>query len=223
MAYNKKKQSPKLKPRPKAKPAATDEQIRDMADRYRQAYVGETPDDIYERRRQVHEEMSNYSNPQDIYKAFYDYENKYNVSSQPEEGIVLTPFKDIFPGYEADTDSEGNVIKYKRIDNYDTVPEGSTPVIGIIDQDDFQGIRDEVHAPDFQNTYVWYQTPSTQSSTNSQVEEYKGEDQAEQINSDDNLSEDMHLAYFYEPNAQYVIPRVTGEFKYHHPFHDYLH
>lgn len=182
---NKKKYSSKSKFRRKVKPIATDEQIRDMAKRYRESYVGETPYDIYTRRSGVHEEMSKYSNQQEIYDALNNYETKYNVSSNPESGMVLTPFKDIFPGYQPTYDN-GNVSGFEVIPNFSQVPNGYTAVIG----DQQSNNTDNIFAPDFKSTYVWYK---------------KDEPSLEE---EDSSLNDLSSTYLYEPSAAYVQPEL---------------
>ena len=165
------------------KPKATPEQIEELARNYRTMVVGETPDDLYYRRDRIHNEMAKYSNPQEINDAMRTYDEQYS----PEEGVILVPFRDIFPGYQPiinhGRDSrylENSVIGYEPKPGYLDVPEGYEPVI-----DDFPDDLGNAYPPDFENTYVWYKQPDLTSNKQETVDLLDSDIYDEPLDSDE--------------------------------------
>ena len=146
----------KRRPVAVTKPQATEEQMLDMARRYRTVYPWDTPESIFKARNKVHEEMAWYSNPEEIDHYMRDYKDEPNNVRH-----TLAPMVPIFPGYQPIRNSSGTVIGYEPSDSRQWVPEGFVPLNYTKDNETLNG--DNVYPPDFHNTFLWYTNPGLQS------------------------------------------------------------
>ena len=149
----------------KQKPVATPEDIRNLSIKYNTFNATDTPEDIYAVRNSVHEQMSQYSNVQDIYDALLHPE-KYGITidqNDPEKVLIPLDRQNVFPGYEPvygnrEGFSDTSVSGYRLKDNI--IPEGTEPVNNL-SYDELYTLNEagNLYKPDFQNTYSWYTYP----------------------------------------------------------------
>ena len=170
------------KTRRRVKPQATEEQMLDMARRYRVSYPWDTPESIYNARNKVHEEMAQYSNPEIIDKYIRNYEDEPSNLMH-----TLIPMNYIFPGYQPIV-SNGNVTGYEPTDSSSWVPEDFVPVN--YSEDNYNS--NDIYPPDFKNTFLWYINPNSQSSSSSS-----------ELNSEDSIISDEDLITSNEELMQY--------------------
>ena len=150
------------------KPKATLDQIKSFSRMYNIFTTADSPQSIYYIRNKIHEWMSLYSNPQEMYDALL-YPEKYGITVDENNPIeVLIPLdKDVvFPGYQphlGDREgfSDGSISGYDPMSNI--IPEEAVPTSSLTPEEvDTLVQTDNLYKPDFKNTFQFYTYPTVE-------------------------------------------------------------